>query len=255
MATKRPEPKSEPQLEPEPEPEPERPEQAEQAELPGQRPRNRRGRPRSFDRDAALESALRTFWEYGYEATSVADLTHAMGISPPSLYAAFGDKQSLFGEVVAAYGASYGAFACRALAEEPTARAAAARMLREAAAEFTAPGRPRGCLVVHAATNCATAEVEESLRAQRVAATAALEHRIGADVAAGELPPGTDAAALARCTAAVFQGMSAQARDGATAGELEEVARLAMEVWPKAPDSGSGSAPNPAPETPAGRGA
>lgn len=84
----------------------------------------KRGRPRSFDREAALEQALRLFWERGYEATSVADLTAAMGIRPPSLYAAFGDKSALFGEVVDRYREGHGAYATRALAEEPTARAA-----------------------------------------------------------------------------------------------------------------------------------
>lgn len=82
----------------------------------------RRGRPRSFDRDTALEQAVRSFWELGYEATSISDLTRAMGISAPSLYAAFGDKRALFDEVVAVYRQHYGGFLHRALAEEPTAR-------------------------------------------------------------------------------------------------------------------------------------
>ncbi len=106
------------------------------------RPPRPRGRPRSFDRATALEKALMAFWENGYEATSVSDLTRAMDIGAPSLYAAFGDKRSLFEEVVQVYGARYGAFTERALAEEPTARAAVERTLREAAVEYTAPGRP-----------------------------------------------------------------------------------------------------------------
>ena len=85
-----------------------------------------RGRPRSFDREAALEQALRTFWEHGYDGTSVADLTRAMGIGPPSLYAAFGDKRTLFEEVVESYVTRYGVFLRRALDEEPTARAVCA---------------------------------------------------------------------------------------------------------------------------------
>ncbi|MEU1475755.1 TetR/AcrR family transcriptional regulator [Streptomyces sp. NPDC005760] len=192
-----------------------------------------RGRPRSFDRETALEKAIRAFWEHGYEATSVSDLTRVMDIGAPSLYAAFGDKRSLFEEVVREYGVRYGSFGDRALTEEPTARAAVRRMLREAAVEYTAPGRPRGCLVIHAATNCSTPEVEESLRRRRNAGIAALESRIGADIAAGELPAGTDAAALARCTGAVIQGMSQQARDGASRQELEAVAEIAMTIWPR----------------------
>src|SRR5438128_2813799 len=86
-----------------------------------------RGRPRSFDRETALEKAVMAFWEHGYEATSVSGLTHVMGIGAPSLYAAFGDKRALFEEVVTVYGERYGSFGDRALAEEPTARAAVAR--------------------------------------------------------------------------------------------------------------------------------
>ncbi|MFC7819742.1 TetR/AcrR family transcriptional regulator [Streptomyces sp. NPDC057367] len=193
-----------------------------------------RGRPRSFDRTTALEKALMAFWEHGYEATSVTDLTRAMGIGAPSLYAAFGDKRSLFEEVVQVYGARYGSFGDRALAEEPTARAGVERMLREAAAEYTAPGRPHGCLVIHAAANCSTAEVEESLRRRRNANIAAIESRIDADVAAGALPADTDAAALARYTGAMIQGMSQQARDGASRTELEALAEIALAVWPRA---------------------
>ncbi|MEU3410458.1 MULTISPECIES: TetR/AcrR family transcriptional regulator [unclassified Streptomyces] len=191
-----------------------------------------RGRPRSFDRATALEKALMAFWEHGYEATSVSDLTRAMGIGAPSLYAAFGDKQSLFDEVVRVYAGTHGAFADRALAEEPTAREGIARVLREAAAEYTDPAHPHGCMVVHAATNCTNPEVEALLRERRNANIAALEARIRADVAAGLLPAGTDAAALARHAGAMLQGMSQQARDGARREELEALAEIAMAIWP-----------------------
>jgi TetR/AcrR family transcriptional regulator, copper-responsive repressor len=193
-----------------------------------------RGRPRSFDRETALEKAIMAFWEHGYEATSVSDLTRVMGIGAPSLYAAFGDKQALFAEVVSEYGTRYGSFSDRALAEEPTARAAVARMLREAAAKYTEPGLPHGCLVVHAATNCSNPEVEAFLRDRRNANIAAIEGRIRADIAAGELPAGTDAAALARHTGAMIQGMSQQARDGVSREELEALAEVAMAIWPRA---------------------
>lgn len=191
-----------------------------------------RGRPRSFDRQEALEKATLTFWEHGYEPTSVADLTRAMGIGAPSLYAAFGDKKALFAEVVSGYAQTYGAFATRALAEEPTARAAVGRLLHEAATEYTDPAHPRGCMLISAATNCATAEVEAALRERRNASLGAFESRIRADVAAGALPAGTDPGALARFSGAVLQGMSQQARDGAGREELEAVAALAMAAWP-----------------------
>ncbi|KUM94070.1 TetR family transcriptional regulator [Streptomyces cellostaticus] len=192
-----------------------------------------RGRPRSFDRAAALEKALMAFWEHGYEATSVSDLTRIMGIGAPSLYAAFGDKRTLFEEVVRVYTDTYGAFGDRALAGEPTARAAVERTLREAAAEYTDPAHPYGCLVVHAATNCTSPEVERLLRERRNASIAALESRIRADVAGGRLPAGTDSAALARHTGAMIQGMSQQARDGAGRAELEALAEIAMAIWPR----------------------
>ncbi len=192
----------------------------------------KRGRPRSFDREAALEQALRLFWERGYEATSVADLTTAMGIRPPSLYAAFGDKSALFGEVVDRYREGHGAYATRALAEEPTARAGVARMLREAAAMATAPEHPWGCLLISSTVNCTSPEVTGAVRELRNANVRALESLIRADVAAGHEPAGTDPAALAQFTAAVVQGMSQRARDGATRVELERVAADAMRIWP-----------------------
>ncbi|WP_328942621.1 TetR/AcrR family transcriptional regulator [Streptomyces sp. NBC_00250] len=191
-----------------------------------------RGRPRSFDRLTALEKATMAFWEHGYETTSVSDLTRAMGISAPSLYAAFGDKKTLFEEVVEAYTTSFGAYGGRAFAEEATARGAIGRVLSEAAELFTEPGHPRGCLMISAATNCSTPEVEEALRSHRNANLASFEARIRRDVESGELPADTDPRALARFSGAVLQGMSQQARDGATAEELAAVAETAMRAWP-----------------------
>ncbi|WP_165987472.1 TetR/AcrR family transcriptional regulator [Streptomyces sp. YIM 98790] len=198
----------------------------------------RRGRPRSFDRDAALRKAVETFWEQGYEPTSVSDLTRIMGIGAPSLYAAFGDKKALFLEAVETYMSDCGGFTRRALAEEPTAGAAVHRLLREAAAHYTEPGRPPGCLVTNAAVNCtdSSRDVMEKLRGLREGNAALIEGRIRADMAAGVLPGDTDAAGLARFVAAVMQGMSQQARDGAGRAELEAVAETAMAAWPGARD-------------------
>lgn len=174
-----------------------------------------------------------TFWEQGYEATSIADLTRVMGIAAPSLYAAFGDKRTLFGEVVAEYGALFGGFGDRAMAEEPTARRGIARLLREAAAEYTVSGRPHGCMLLSAAENCSSGEVVATLRGQRVRNVTEFQRRIQVDVDAGVLPAHADAAALARYTAAVIQGMSQQARDGASRAELETLAEVAMRAWPE----------------------
>ena len=205
-----------------------------------------RGRPRSFDRETALEQAVRSFWEQGYEATSISDLTRAMGIGAPSLYAAFGDKRALFDEVVAEYGRLYGGFLARAVAEEPTARRGVERALREAAVEYTLPGRPRGCLVISAALNIAPASAEVAEFAARDAAVerpTEIERRIRADIASGELPADTDASALAAFVGAVIQGMSQQSRDGADRTTLEAIAELAMRAWPESRGPGIGGAP------------
>lgn len=195
----------------------------------------KRGRPRGFDREAALAQATRLFWEHGYEGTSIADLTRTLGISPPSLYAAFGDKRTLFTEVVDRYGETFGAFMGRALEEESDARTAFARMLREGAATYTDPHHPAGCLVVTAAVNCSAqnAHVERDLRERRVANIRDFEKRLTAAEKAGALPAGVEPHALAVYFAAVIQGMSQQARDGASTAQLERVAELAMSVWPE----------------------
>ncbi|WP_067708578.1 TetR/AcrR family transcriptional regulator [Nocardia yamanashiensis] len=191
-----------------------------------------RGRPRSFDREAALDLAVRLFWTKGYEATSISDLTTELGIGVRSLYGAFGDKKALFDEAVDAYGRTYGGWIARALSEEPTAKQAIARILHEAATEHTRPDRPRGCMLLCAADNTNNAEVSEQLRQLRNRDLAVYEERIRADVEVGLLPADTDSAALARYAGAVLQGISQSARDGATRGQLQRVAALAIQGWP-----------------------
>ncbi len=175
---------------------------------------------------------MRLFWSKGYESTSISDLTAALGIGAPSLYAAFGDKKALFDEAVEIYGIRYGGWIARALAEEPTAKQAIARILREAAEEHTRPGRPPGCMLLCAADNTNNADVAEQLRQIRNREVAVYEQRIRADVDAGILAPDADAAALARYTSAVLRGISQLARDGVSREELERVAGLAIQGWP-----------------------
>lgn len=194
----------------------------------------RTGRPRSFDRDEAVEAAVTVFWRHGYDATSISMLTEALGISTPSLYAAFTDKQTLFLEVLDRYLNSYGAFSRAVLQEEPNARDAVDRLLREAAIAYTRANHPRGCLLITATTNCApqSADVAERLRKIRAAGVRELRAKLAAAVQAGELPDDTDTRALARFYSAVIQGMSAQARDGATRSDLKHIAANAMHAWP-----------------------
>lgn len=197
----------------------------------------RRGRPPAFDRTTALAAATRLFWEHGYEATSIGELTRAMDIKPGSLYAAFGDKKSLFKEVVHAYGHSpVGAFIGTALEEEPTARGAFRRILRDAAAVYPDPSHPAGCLTISAATNVTVqdAEVATFLSDLRNANLAAFETRLKTAQRKGELSAAANPRALAAYFAAIIQGMSQRARDGATATELTETAELALAAWPQA---------------------
>ena len=198
--------------------------------------RKPRGRPLSFDRDAALETAMHVFWERGYEAASIADLTSAMGITPPSLYTAFGDKEQLFLEAIERYALGYGSAGARALDEEPTARGAIERWLLEAANELTQPCHPKGCMVVMAATNCSAAaeRVQDALLLRRTEAIANVGRRIQGGIDSGELPPDTDAKDLANFYATIYQGMSMQAKDGATHESLLATVRTAMRSWPRA---------------------
>lgn len=193
-----------------------------------------RGRPRAFDRDTALDRAMDQFWIHGYEATSISTLTKAMGISPPSLYAAFGNKRTLFSEVVRRYAQTWGQYGTRSLAAQVTARAAVEGTLREAAAEYTNPAHPPGCLVISGAVNLteADADVKAELRDFRDTAKHTIAAKITEDVKAGTLPQDTDAQALGTFYAAVLQGMETQAVDGACRAELDRVVDIAMRAWP-----------------------
>jgi AcrR family transcriptional regulator len=199
----------------------------------GKRPR---GRPRAIDRDEALETALQLFWRHGYEGTSVADLTAAMGVTPPSLYTAFGSKERLYQEALDRYGASYGSFAARALVEEPTARQAVERILQESVAVYSEGPAPRGCMLASGAMSCAPehALVVADLSRRRLATITAIKARFDRAVIEGELASSTDTEALAAFYAAVVQGLSIQARDGVGRDVLEAIAATALSAWPGA---------------------
>jgi AcrR family transcriptional regulator len=198
-------------------------------------PAKPRGRPRSFDRDVALERAMEVFWKLGFEGASLHDLTEAMGINPPSLYAAFGDKEHLFLEAVERYEAKNGA-ACP-YTDAATARDAVEQLLTYTASEFSKPCNPRGCLMVMAATTSASssASMQAALAQSRAAARARLKARIDQGLKDGDLPRGTDTGALVDFYATVLSGMSLQARDGASRKRLLATVASAMRAWPISP--------------------
>jgi AcrR family transcriptional regulator len=193
-----------------------------------------RGRPRTFDPDVALRQALDLFWERGYEGTSLNDLAEAMGIASASIYACFGSKENLFREVMALYGATSGEPPRRALREQPTARAAIHAMLRATADQITRPDAPHYCMLILAAPTGAVENhaIREFLADRRRDQRATIEARLARGVTDGDLtaPPG-GLAAIARYYATVVQGLSIQARDGATRDELETVITCAMAAW------------------------
>ncbi len=193
----------------------------------------RTGRPLSFDRDAALRQAMLTFWRHGYETTSVADLTAAMGISAPSLYAAFGDKRRLFLEAMRLY-AGDPADMERAIANARTAQQAAHDLMTAAATIYTGEVTPRGCLLASATASgsAAAADVQDAVADIRRSIADRLQMRIERDIVGGVLPPGTQAAALAGLVLAVTQGMSVLARDGASRASLLAIAEAALHAWP-----------------------
>ena len=163
-----------------------------------------------------------------------------MGITTPSLYTAFGDKEKLFLEAIERYALGPGSAGPRALAEEPTARAAIERWLHESADELTRPCHPKGCMVVMATTNCSVAaeHVQTALTKRRAAAIANIRTRIQDGIDKGELPADTDAKALSNFYSTIYQGMSMQAKDGASRASLMATVEAAMRAWPARPQVG-----------------
>jgi AcrR family transcriptional regulator len=193
-----------------------------------------RGRPRGFDREAALARATRLFWSKGFEATSIADLTQAMGIGSPSLYAAFGSKEALYAEALRHYRENYDTFAWANFRSAGTAREAVRSLLMDSAAALTGclADIPRGCMVTLSAVGSeGHAELGDLVRTARAQTLDRLKARLQQAISEGEIAASTDIHALARFVQTVQNGMSILARDGASRGELEAVAELAMLGW------------------------
>lgn len=192
-----------------------------------------KGRPREFDVDQALAAALRVFWSKGYEGASMADLTDAMGITKPSLYAAFGNKEALFNKALDLYQAEKLAYMGRAL-EAPTARGVAERLLRGALEMQTATEGPCGCLSVISSVACSTEaeSIREQVVARSAAAKKALLDRFERAKIDGDLPADADPQGLSSYLTAVMQGMAVQAGAGASRAELERLVETSLALWP-----------------------
>jgi len=192
------------------------------------------GRPRAFDADAALDRALRVFWQRGYEGAALSDLTKAMRINRPSLYSAFGNKEFLFRKVLDRYAGGPASYVNAAL-EQPTARAVARRLLLDAVNMLTNPRHPRGCLMVQGALSCGKQAdpVREELIARRGAGEAAIRKRLARAKSERDLPRHSKPADLARYLVTVSHGMAVQAASGASRAQLQRVARAALRAWPK----------------------
>ena len=192
------------------------------------------GRPRTFCVEQALDRALQVFWQKGYEGASLSDLTEAMSINRPSLYAAYGNKEALFRKALDRYAQNTEAL-LRGSLQRKDWRAAIESFLYAVADGVTCPEKPHGCLTVRC--NLAGSEAAESIRREitkrRHDGEALLRERLEQAQAEGELPAGTRPADLARYFATVSQGMSVQASGGATHEELRRVVKTALQAWPK----------------------
>jgi AcrR family transcriptional regulator len=191
------------------------------------------GRPRAFDIDEALDRAMKVFWQKGYEGASLPDLTKAMGINRPSLYAAFGNKEALFRKAIDRYVAGPACHVKEAL-KEPTARQVVERLLYGSIDLITDSRNPCGCFMVQSALACGDTSdaIRQELVKRRAASEAALRERFERAVSEGDLPPGSDPADLARYVATLMHGMAVQAAGGTARDELLRVAVMAIRAWP-----------------------
>jgi AcrR family transcriptional regulator len=192
------------------------------------------GRPRAFSEEAALDAAMRVFWEKGYEGASLTDLTEAMGINRPSLYATFGDKEALFLRAIEQYANGPAHYLCAAL-QEPTAYAVIEALLRGAVKLLADPRNPRGCLSVQGGLACGTAAapIKDALISWRKKGEAEILKRLKRARTEGDLPAELDPHDLARYIATVLNGLGIQAANGATKAEMTRVVEMALRTLPK----------------------
>jgi AcrR family transcriptional regulator len=192
------------------------------------------GRPREFDLNEALDRAMEVFWRNGYEGASVAELCEAMGIRPPSLYAAFENKAGLFRHVIDRYLEQKTSYVGWAF-EAPSARGMVERLVLGCADFLSERGQSAGCLFMRSAAGWGDSEecVSKELSTRRAEGEARLRECLERAAAQGELPPGIDPGEFTQYIAAVLEGMSARAAAGATARELRQIGEMALRAWPE----------------------
>jgi len=197
-----------------------------------QKPSDHMGRPREFNVDQALDAASRLFWERGYDGTSLSDLTGAIGVTAPSLYLAFGNKEKLFRHVIERYAQSSAKNVEQALAE-PTARAVTKALLRGYANVVTDPSHVPGCLALNSALPLVRDHpVRQLLAENRRELHITVEARFRKARAQGDLPRNTDVTALARLVLSIAWGIAVEAQSGATRQELYKMIDLTLVGWP-----------------------
>jgi len=191
------------------------------------------GRPREFDEQAALDAAMRVFWEKGFEGTSLDDLTAAMGINRSSLYSTFGDKEELFQRVMVRYGEGPMSYISEALAHSK-ARAVIEALLRTTVEFLADPKHPRGCLSLQGGLACGSGveSVKQAMVSWRTSALAALQRRLQRAKQEGDLPRDVDPKDLARYVLVVVNGLGVQAANGATGPEMKRAVELALRTLP-----------------------
>lgn len=192
------------------------------------------GRPREFDRGAALEAAMLLFWRKGFAATSMTDLCDAMGVRSPSLYAAFGSKEALYLEAAEYYVRTQGPRLWDQLVEGATARAGIENLLMAGAGNLPKSRvTPAGCMAMLGAVGDEwPATIVRAVKKVRLEMLSKLRSRLEVAMAQDELPASTDVDGLSRFYLSVLQGMAIQAQDGAAQSELRAVAAAAMAAWP-----------------------
>lgn len=188
-----------------------------------------RGRPRSFDTEEAIEKAMVVFWSKGYEGTTIPDLTEAIGINRPSLYAAFGSKEGLFRLALDRYRKDPASYVNRALAQ-PTAREVFESLLNGVIDLVTDPENPGGCLFVCAALPISdeSEPIKDELAKRRIAGERDILKRFARAAKENDLPPDVDPKSLAKFAATMIWGLSIQGTNGSTKKEMRRVAKLAM---------------------------